>query len=83
MGEWCEFEVRSPVNGSSRKLPAKSRRQETFTSTECGATAGGSGMAPTDAITKKAHKTKAICEIDFIPIAPVIPDFLADVRKFS
>ena len=83
MGELCEIEVRSPVSGSSRKLPEKSRRQETFTSTECGATAGGSGMASTDAITKNTHKTKAVCEMDFIPIVLMIPDFLAGVRRFS
>src|ERR1700722_8161216 len=81
MGEWCELEVRSPVNGSSRKLPEKSRRQAAFTSTECGATAGGSGMASTDAISKNTHKSNAICEMDFIAIVLMITDFLTAAGK--
>ncbi len=68
------------VRRCSRKAPTNFCRQEAFTFTVCGVTAGGSGIASMEADTINTIKTNTPYESDFIPYCaePIIADFPVD-----
>ena len=57
----------SQAKRCSRKPPTNSRRQDAFTFTVCGVTAGGSGTASMEAATINTLNTNTMYEMDFIP----------------